>query len=503
MDSLPAKTSHKLAELQNTIASMNTNTTTARFKFLSEAFEGTGGFAPRVIYGLDGSNAGKRVPTLTGATELVPYQRESVAKFAGRNAIAVYENHLRQACERFVSFLGRRNPQRAGTESPLVELLTDDADLRGSNLDSFWNHFALQAKARGSMLLLIDMPDAKEEDPGVQSLAEQIARRAVPVLRAVFPENVKAFELDDDTGLLISIAINTTERVTGADGATSCKPCVRRWDASGWQLLSDDRIIKEGAHPFRQCPVLAFTENGGLYPQVGKYAQIADISRAIFNRKSERDEILRGQTFCLLTLQVTPEQGNTFKPDETAATIGTHSMLVHQGIAPSFIAPDSGPADTYQAVIEQLENSIRRIAMDDSTTPSAQAESGLARRMRFEALNADIATFAVQMQNLERRMWGLFHRALGTTNRIEVTWPSDYNLIDTLTEIDILSAMQLAAFPAAVLAEKQRAIVAAEFDGAEEPVKAALLASIDETLQAPRPNPEAPGTPPGTPPEGL
>jgi hypothetical protein len=107
------------------------------------------------------------------------------------------------------------------------------------------------------------------------------------------------------------------------------------------------------------------------------------------------------------------------------------------------------------------------------------------------------------MQNLERRMWGLFHRALGTTNRIEVTWPSDYNLIDTLTEIDILSAMQLAAFPAAVLAEKQRAIVAAEFDGSEEPVKALLLASIDETLQAPRPNPEASGTPPGTPPEGL
>lgn len=490
VDSLPAKTSHKLAELENTIRRMNTNYQTARFQFLSQAFEGSAGFAPRVIYGFDNGTTGKRIPILNGPTELVPYQRESVEKFAGRNAIAVYENHLRSACERFVSFLGRRHPQRAGTESPLVQLLMQDADLRGSNLDAFWAHFALAAKARGSMLLLIDMPEKTEEDPGVQSLAEQIARRAVPVLRPIYPESVRDFELDDDTGLIISLCINTTESITGSDGKTSYQPCQRRWDATGWQLISQDRIIEQGTHPFKQCPVLAFTENAGIYPQTGKYAQIADISRAIFNRKSERDEILRGQTFSLLTLQVTPEQSNTFKPDETAATIGTHSMLVHGGITPSFIAPDSGPADTYKDVIEQLENSIRRIAMDDSTTPSAQAESGLSRRMRFEALNADIATFAVQMQNLERRMWTLFHRALGTTNRVEVTWPSDYNLIDTLTEIDILSAMQLAGFSPAVLAEKQRAIVAAEFDGAEESVKTALLNSINEASQAP------PATPP-------
>jgi len=458
----------------------------SRFQFLADALNGGGGFAPTVTWSFDNGGSGKRRPVLSGASELVPYLRESPEKFAGRCAVAVYENHLRSACERFTAFLGRRKPMRSSADAPLVTLMLDDADLRGSSLDQFMVTTALEAKARGSALVLIDMPD--EAQPAV-SLADQIARRRVPHLTRIEPERVSAHELDPATGLFTSLSIDCMETIEGKGE----QKCTRTWDANEWRLEHDGRVIKRGPHKFGQCPVLALTEDGSLFPHVGKYAQIADLSRRLYNARSELNEILRGQTFSLLTLQVTAEQASTFNAETTAATIGTHSMLVHQGQTPAFIAPDASPAETYQKEIAELAASIRRIAMDDNTEQGGQPESGLARRLRFEQLNADLATFAAQLQQLERRMWTLFHRALNTNNRVEVAYPTDFNLIDTLGELDILEALMRTGFPPAVLAEKRRVIVSAEFDASEDDTKTALLASIDEALQEPKPKPAGDG----------
>lgn len=463
---------------------MDKSTIQGRFTFLAEAFQGVGGFAPRVTWRTDRTTtttpdgrtvtSTRRVPELASSCHLVPYLRESDEKYAGRCAVAVYENHLREACERFVGFLGRRRPMRQGVDAPLVQLLLDDADQRGTPLDLYLRAFALEAKARGSMLLLVDMPDVDEQPI---SLADQIERRVVPRLRTIAPESVTSYEQDEVSGLFTSLRIACLEVIDG-----KATPAEREWTAEGWAIYVGDRKVREGAHPFGICPVLAFTENGLPYPQVGKFAQVADLSLSLYNARSERDEILRGQTFSLLTLQVPPEQAS-FDPAATAATIGTHSILVHAGDTPAFIAPDPGPAQTYLAKIEELQQSIRRITAETATEQSGTQESGVARRLRFEALNADIATFATGLQSLERKVWALFHRALGTTNRVVVEWPTDYNLIDTLAELDILAAMQATGMPPAVLNAKRRVIAAAEFDTLDEERKAALLLAIDEIDQ--------------------
>ena len=104
-----------------------------RFAFLAEAFTGQGGFAPRVTWLWETQSTTdqqgnviptvRRVPKLAAPCHLVPYPREGVEKFASRAALAVYENHLRDACERFCGFLGRRLPLRDGIDAPLVQLL--------------------------------------------------------------------------------------------------------------------------------------------------------------------------------------------------------------------------------------------------------------------------------------------------------------------------------------------------------------------------------------------
>lgn len=458
-----------------------------RFALLAEAFDGAGGFAPRVTWADESVStkdqfghetyATRRVPKLASPCYIVPHPRESPEKFAARAAVAVYENHLREACERFVGYLGRRRPLRNGTDAPLVQLLLNDADMRGTPLDAYWNLLALQAKARGSMLLMIDMPGLPDED-GPVSLRDQIQRRAVPFLRSVRPEDLADYDVDAETGLFERVSLRTTEKVGGED-----RDCTRTWDAEGWYLHCGEDLIASGPHPFGQCPFIAFTESGDGFPHIGKYAQIADMSRGIFNHRSRLDEILGSQTFSILTLQIPPESA-PYNVMDAVATIGTSSMLTHQGITPSFVSPDQGNAETYLKVIEQLQQAIKRISADDATTGDAGgAESGIARRLRFERLNSDLANFAFKMQALETRMWALFHRALGTTNRVTVEWPTDFNLVDTAAELDILAAMQAVGMPEEALSLKRKAVVAAEFDAAAAADRDAVLAAIDAGMR--------------------
>lgn len=436
---------------------------------------GSGGFAPEISYG---GNGGISRPTgVAGDCYITPHQRESKDKYAQRVACAVYENHLRQACERFAAYLSRKAPSRAGTESPLVQQFIDDADDAGHPLDVVLHQLALGAKARGSMLLLVDMPQAD----AAASMADALSgtARAVPYITPISPETINNYEIDG-RGRFINVGIDSTAVIDGKVEAV-----VRRWDAEGWQVLKGGKeLIEEGAHPFGVCPALYITENGSAFPQIGKFAQIADLSRRMYNVRCELDSLLRDQNFSLLTLQIPPDVPNPadFAQDATA-TIGTHSLLIHQGQTPAFIAPDSGPAQIYLARIAELQATMERIGMETSTQSSTHQESGVARKMRFESLNSDLASFARLLQGLESQIWLLFNRVVGGT-AVKVQYPTDYNLTDSAAELDILALMQATGHPEDVLREKRRAIVLAEFDRATPDTLAMLQAAIDEQQQA-------------------
>ena len=457
-----------------------------RFVFISDALNASGGFRPRVTRATDASGLAKPA-SVSGPCYLVPYPRESVEKFAARAEVAVYENHLHSACEKFVGYLARKPPQREGADGPLTEAFLQDADWRGNALDIFWASFMLEARARGTMLALMDMP---QEIPA--TLAAQKERRALPYLTAIPPELLRGFAVDE-SGRFTWVAIAAIEELDGAPTQV-----IREWDATGWRVRHGERVLREGSHSFGRCPVLAFTE-GTEFPCFGSFAQIADISRRLFNAQSELDEILRSQTFSLLTYQVPPEDISTFQSGKVAAAVGTHNMLVHTGEAPGFIAPPDGPAAVYMKRIEALESAIRRIGLVIEETTEQAAESGLALQIRFQSLNAALGQFALRMQDFERQVWDLFAAGVGSKNRVQVTWALDYSFADVKGELDKLTSMQLTSFPEEVLAEKRKQITAAEFANVEPELLEELLEAIDEAAKEPKPDPN---TDPNTDPEG-
>jgi hypothetical protein len=426
---------------------------TARYQFIAAALNGNGVFRPGVS------------ADHVSSTALIKYPRESEAKFARRNEVAWYENHLRAACQRFIGYIAKKPPLRM-IGNPLLEAFADDCDWRGNSLDVFWQHFMIDAKARGAMLLLVEGP-ANE----AATLADQMDSRAVPYLVPILPESVLKYETDW-RGQISLVEINTTWQG---------KPAVKGWDTTRWWVRIGEKIMAEDEHNLGLCPVVAFSESGN-FPHVGDFAQIADISKRLFNARSELDEILRAQTFSLLVMNYDAAiPGARDSLESAVAQIGTSNALVTPGTTAEFIAPPSGPADIYLKTIAQLEAAIDRVGLNIEIPAENNQQSGVALTIRFQALNGALTSFARQMEDFERRVWAVACRWLDLPlERVTVEWSKDYALADLKQELETLGAMQLSAFPDAAVRQQQKQIANLVFATASPDTQQEIIDAIDE-----------------------
>jgi hypothetical protein len=416
-----------------------------RFQFIADALNGAGVFRPMVTY----DSIGKPISTTT--TALIRYPRESEEKFARRNDVAWYENHMLSSCRRFVGYLSKKPPAR-DIGNPLLEDMTADCNWRGDSIDVFFQGFMTEAKARGSMLLLIDMPRSEPV-----TMAEQIEQRFFPYFVQIAPEAVTRYELDM-RGRISLVEISVIH---------NGKQAIKGWDTESWWVTQDGQEVDGDLHGLGICPVIAFSESGD-FPCYGDFAQIADISKRLFNARSELDEILRAQTFSLLHYHVPPDQ-HDFDTKSVAEAIGTHNMLIHRGDAPGFIAPPEGPATTYLENIARLEEAIKRAALVVEAPEKQTAESGLALTIRFQALNSALTSFARRMEDFERRAWDVACKWLNIEpDRVNVQWAKDYALADLKMELEVLGAMQASGFPEEAIKLQQAQIAALAFSTSEQ-----------------------------------
>lgn len=437
-----------------------------RFKFIGHALNGDGPFRPLISYD------SKARPIAVASSYLIQYPRESEIKYARRNEIAWYASPLAQVVSRFAGYLASR-PAVRSMANPLYEAMAADIDGKGNSIDSFWSQFVVEAKARGSMLLLVDMPPAM-----APTLDQQVRARVAPYWTSIKPELLTDYQVGDDGKFVFAefsgnFTLESGERVD----------CTWHFDKTSWRAIDgQQRLLSEGEHPLTECPLLIFTE-GGDFPYFGPFSPIADLSRRMFNLDSELDEILRSQTFSLLTMQVSENSTDAQKVQAAQVvgeTIGSSNLMVHSGSTPAFIAPPDGPARIYLDRIAALKDQINEIGLVIAS--SSQRESGLALQMRFQALNSELAKFAGRMESLERRAWELSRQWLGLTTAPEISWSRDFNMADVVAELDILTSMQGAAMPSEVIAQQQRRIVSVQFAGLGQAEQGQIHAAIDQRL---------------------
>lgn len=399
---------------------------------------------------------------------LVKFPRESKEKFERRKEIAWYVNHVLPAAQRFAGYIAAKSVMRDVGGNPLLTGFLDDCDWRGNSLAIWMQSFVVAAKARGTMFCLVDMPQALPTDMGTQ-----IIDRVWPYLVPIEPERVTKYRTNA-RGLITFIAWDETvwegdEQVTQS----------REWDVTEWRIVRDGETIAQGEHTLGACPVLIFTELDE-FPCYGPFMQIAALSIRLFNLRSELDEILRSQTFSLLTYHVPPEMESRINASRIMEEIGTHNMLVHYGQTPGFAAPESGPATTYLDVIERMEQQIRDIAMTMDEQPRYQ-ESGVAIALKFQALNSALSSFANRMEDFERRILSTVCLWLGIQmgENVTIEWPKDFNLADMATEMTTLQQAQASGLPGSYIRAKMKQIVSLDLGALEQADANEIMDEID------------------------
>jgi hypothetical protein len=395
---------------------------------------------------------------------LVRFPRETIERYQQRCQLAFYRNFMREKCSRFAGYLSIKPVLREVSHPLLIEIL-DDVDLKGNSISVFMTSLALEVKARGTMIVIVDMQ------------ADPTQGRKTPYFIAMQPESIVDYALNVNKRLS-SISFRTMEVVGDKQ-----QQVTRTYTDKGWHVVNGQQIIASGEHNLGICPVVAITEHGD-FPCVGEFYQIAELSTAIMNKESEKNDILRNQTFSILTYQLpladTSMDRDAIDADTAAAveSLGTSNMLTYQAERPAFIAPDASPADTIEKHIQRLAADIDRIGYTVSESNNG-TESGLSRKYRFQDLNSALSRFARRLEDAERQLLDLSCKWLGITPDFTISYANDFNLTDIDGDIATAQAMQTLGAPAEYLREKLKHIIRADLVGSDIEEIDKIIAAID------------------------
>ena len=359
---------------------------------------------------------------------LIPHKRETEQNYRDRQQTAYYLNHFSLIVNALVNPIFKRRPLRdwTGTASPVAEAFLEDVDGAGNDMDSFMQAAALSAKLYGAVFIVVENFQAMDLPA---SMGEALAQRKFPYAYTLDPDRVEGVSIDKN-GRVLSIKFRDTAVSSTMGGE---KERTVYFDTHSWAVYEDGALVSSGEHNLEEVPVVWFpsqhVKNGELNPTPELYP-IAGISCSLYNHCSWLTEILRNQTFPLLTF-----------PSKEASdlVIGNNNALCYDGdtvrFQPGFISPPSDPAALIQSQIKTMVEEMYRMAGLTFATTTKQEASGISRQWEFERTNQRLAAFAKRCAAAERKVMALVARWMGLDLEFQATYSSDFGITDVATEL--------------------------------------------------------------------
>lgn len=355
------------------------------------------------------------------------HPRETDANYRARLEYAYYLNYFAPIVNALVDPVFKKKPLRdwSGTAAAMMNGFTEDVDAAGTGMNDFMKRAALEAKLYGAVFVVVEnFPEGAL--PG--TLGEALAARRFPYAYTMSPDRVESYAIDKN-GKLLSVKFEEISVHSTAGETTRTVS----FDENTWEIRENGRIISAGEHGLGIVPVIFFSaqdgQAGNIHPMPELYAE-AQAAKAIYNHCSWLTEILRNQTFPLLTF-----------PSKEAKDliIGTNNALCYDGdtvnFQPGFIAPPSDPAQLIQTQIKMLIEEMYRMAGLTFITGTKEETSGIARQWEFERTNQRLAEFAARCARVEKRMAELAAAWMRQDIHYTVSYSSDFGITDTATEL--------------------------------------------------------------------
>lgn len=426
---------------------MNLQNQILKWEFLKNAYNGDGGFG--------------------NGEFLVQFPREVDEKYKNRQKMAYYVNYLKPAIERFNGYLFKKTPYR-NSSSDLINLIFDDCDNAKNNIDNFMQDFFKNAFLFGTNLILVDMTRQLPKD-----LKTQKQTRSVPYFIEISPLNLYDYSLKN--GAFEWVILKFQKEIKEPFGKSEIITEYHYYDATKFQKRDGKfEIIEQIEHNLGICPVISLNISDNILSDTISY-EIAEISRRIYNARSELDEILRGQTFSILTYNVP----NGAEPPQ-GLKISTDNVLLYNGNKPEFVSPASANAEIYGAQIKELENIITEISLNPVNLSTKASDTGVALQFKFENLNGYLMALAKKMEDFERKVFEICFKWLNLEYDFNVSYANDFQISDLKSEIENAAALKEFGLPLTWQIAKMKQLARLDLIGADEEQMAEIYNEIDD-----------------------
>lgn len=376
------------------------------YQLLRDAYFGTGGFE-------------------TGAY-LSRHKRESDEDYAFRRNNAYYLNYFAPIVNALVDPIFKKNPLRDyhGSAERIIKNFSLDADAAGTSIQIFIKRAAVMAKVYGISFIVVD--NARNVDS--RSQQEMLQRRQFPYAYVLEPDNLEEYGIDK-TGDLEYIKF---KEIAHIESGTIQYRYVY-FDRKAWKIWGDGIALQQGTHNLGCVPVVPLfsrmLEQKTMRP-APELLPIARTAKALFNHCSWLGEILRNQTFPLLTIP---------SLDVNDLVIGTNNALGYNpdySHEPGFIAPPSDPATILQNQIASLVQEMYRMANLSFVISTTQNNnSGIARQWEFERTNQQLSNFAAQCAHAETAIMNLVAKWVNEDITYTVAYPDNFGIVDVTEEL--------------------------------------------------------------------
>jgi hypothetical protein len=352
---------------------------------LLDAFEGRGGF-------LNGHY-------------LWAYPRETQASFDERQRWARYHNYLEALVDLYVKYIFTQGVKRTSTSAEF-DAWTENVDGAGTSLTEFLKQFAAMALVCGHAGVLVDKTD--DEPTGVTKADE----RAQVIATIFSAPSILDWRYTNNklSGVKLSEAAPATSLLEPMKVGEAPRTQYLLWDQTGWARFDGEGEFISGDTPdLDMVPLITLRPKASQTSRMLGRALVsnANVVKAVYNRGSEEDEVLRSQAFSVLTVEIDKDGDVEQTKASLGSVIGTAKALVAKGQI-KYATPDQTVPATIRENIAYLVQEMYRGAHVRFNRDSLAAQSGESIRLQYTELNEMLQGFArslAQAENEIARAW--------------------------------------------------------------------------------------------------
>jgi hypothetical protein len=351
---------------------------------------------------------------------------------------------------------------------------------------------AEQAQVFGHCFVLCDKP-AIPEGRQVVTLRDQMDVGLFPYYTLLRPSNIINWSLDA-FGLPYWVLIKDEAEANidpfnfDANVKNQCK--YRLWTRKEWVVYDNEyKEIARGLHTAGEVPITCVfdkkSKKAKNFLGISQLADIAFISRDIYNSCSELREILRNQTFAFLAVQGSADEYKDL-------TIGTSKGLLYpEGRnAPEYVSPPPANAEVMFSHIDRQVHKIFQLAKLEGGSSSGQEQqtadpkSGTSKAWDFNETNSTLAMKAGNLEDAETRMWKQFARQDGGEFEGFVNYPTEFSMKDLKSDLDEAEQLIRISIGQEFNKEIKKAIIQKKFPRLPEDKLSEMIDDMEKTPDA-------------------